>query len=134
MPAELRELGSRGTVMAAEKRLKQSTLSFVVNSASRSSSSRPPEDNSVSMVLGRHEDRPTNMDQEAAHEEPTSLLEVAIGWTRVLTEGEKYELLTTSQESRLSDDHFDVQLYKIDGGKKQNGRSFSGIGYVDTVG
>ena len=83
--------------MAAEKRLEQSTLSFVVNSASTSSSSRPPEDNSVSMVLGRHEDRPTNMDQEAAHEEPTSLLEVAIGRTRVLTEGEKYELLTTSQ-------------------------------------
>ena len=26
----------------------------------------------------------------------------------------KYELLTTSQESRLSDDDFDVQLYKID--------------------
>ena len=33
-PAELRELESRGTVMAAEKRLEQSTLSFVVNSAS----------------------------------------------------------------------------------------------------
>ena len=61
--------------MAAEKRLEQSTLSFVINSASTSSSSRPPEGNSVSMVLGRHEDRPTNMDQdfqEAAHEEPTS--------------------------------------------------------------
>ena len=52
-PAELRELESRGTVMAAEKRLEQSTLSFVVNSASTSSSSRPPEDNSVSMVLYR---------------------------------------------------------------------------------
>ena len=36
--------------------------------------------------IGRHEDRPTNMDQEAAHEEPTSLLEVAIGWAQ-LTEG-----------------------------------------------
>ena len=35
-----------------------------------------------------------------------------------MTEGEKYELLTTSQESRLSDDDFDVQLYKIDSGKE----------------
>ena len=81
-PAELRELHveSRGTVShGSGKSLNQCTLSFVDNSASRSSSSRPPE------VC--HEDRPINMDQEAAHEEPTSLLEVAIGRTRVLKEG-----------------------------------------------
>ena len=75
-PPEMRELESHGTVMAAEKR-----VSFVVNSVSRSSSSRPPEDYIVSMVLGHHEDGPTDMDQEAAHEESTSLLEVAIGRT-----------------------------------------------------
>ena len=97
--------------MAAEKSLKQSTLSFVVNSATRSSLSRPQEDNSVSMVLGCHEDRRTNIDQEAAHKDPwTSLIEVAIGRTQVLTKGENYELLTTSQESRLSDNDFVVQL------------------------
>lgn len=118
------------SLIMAERRLRQSTIPFVnVSSASRRSSSTPPEDStsvSTAMVLGHCEDRSAAMDPGCCEdrEEPTSLLGIAIGRTRILTDEEKYELLTTLQESRINDDDFDVQLYKIDGGRKTKRTKF----------
>ena len=51
--------------------------------------------------------RTTNLDKEAAHEEPTTLLEVYSNRADTsLDRRGKYEMLTTSQESSLNDDDF----------------------------
>ena len=71
--------------------------------------------------------------QECNAQAKQTLLGTAIGRTRVLTDSEKFELLTTSQlqDNSIDDDDLDVQLKEEEKQRKSN---FKDVGYVSIIG